>query len=72
MYADPETRCERHGEARVSQAQRIYAAESRPAVIDFAEKITSWLESFHGPQSDVIHEIAGIIIAAARGERALP
>ena len=73
MYADPETRCSHAGgEARVSQAHRIYAAESRPAVIDFAERITSWLESFHGPQADVIHEIAGIILAAARGERTLP
>ena len=55
-----------------SEAHRIYAAESRPAVIDFAERIASWLESFDGPQADVIHEIAGIILAAARGERALP
>ena len=58
--------------ATTPEAHRIYAAESRPAVIDFAERITSWLESFHGPQSDVIHEIAGIILAAARGERTLP
>lgn len=56
----------------IAVAHSLYAEHSRPAVIDFAERITSWLESFHGPQSDVIHEIAGIILAAARGERALP
>ena len=60
------------GSEAIESSHRIYAAESRPAVIDFAERITSWLESFHGPQSDVIHEIAGIILAAARGERTLP
>ena len=69
--------------ATTPEAHRIYAAESRPAVIDFAERITSWLHGGHSYAFQEWMELEEVrpdfqtwavaqIIAAANGERTLP
>lgn len=67
----------------IESSHRIYAAESRPAVVDFAERMAAWLHGGHSYGFQEWMELEEVrpdfqtwavaqILAAARGERTLP
>lgn len=69
----------RHSRSLV-EAHHIYAEESRPAVVDFAERVAAWLagtattEWANRTAGRILYPdwVAEQILAAARGERSLP
>lgn len=72
--------CRHDDENPLDEAHAIYAEESRPAVVDFAESVRTFLvtraeqlEKYgdHSAGAELRYR-AGEILAAARGERSLP